>query len=251
MTRLSSAFLTRPIAHRGYHNKAEGVIENSPSAFAAAIAAGYPIELDLQLSRDGVPMVFHDDTLNRLTAETGAVRDRDAAKLETFSLKGGTDRIPTLARVLQQIDAAVPLLIELKDQHGTMGDTDGVLERAALDVLRDYAGPFALMSFNPSMVAKVAELSPDTPRGFIGSAWRKVDEPHVPVDRRAELATIPDFERIGADFLSHDHTNLESPRVEQLKAQGVPILCWTIRSPEQENQARKFANNITFEGYAA
>ena len=251
MTRLSSAFLTRPIAHRGLHNKAEGVIENSPSAFAAAIAAGYPIELDLQLSRDGVAMVFHDDTLDRLTAETGAVRDRDAATLETLTLKGGSDRIPTLARVLEQVDGAVPLLIELKDQHGAMGDTDGALERAALDALKGYDGAFALMSFNPSMVAKVAELSPDTPRGFIGCAWRKIDEPHVPVDRRAELATLPGFEKIGADFLSHDHTNLDAPRVEQLKAQGVPILCWTIRTPEQEREARKIADNITFEGYAA
>jgi glycerophosphoryl diester phosphodiesterase len=251
MTRLPPAFLTRPIAHRGYHNKAEGVIENSPSAFAAAIAAGYPIELDLQLSRDGVPMVFHDDTLERLTAETAAVRDRDAAELETFTLKGGTDRIPTLARVLKQVDGAVPLLIELKDQHGAMGETDGTLERAALDVLKSYEGQFALMSFNPSMVAKVAKLSPDTPRGIIGCAWRKIDEPHVPVDRRAELATIPGFKEIDADFLSHDHTDLDSPRVEQLKAQGVPILCWTIRSPEQERQARKIADNITFEGYVA
>lgn len=251
MTRLSPAFLTRPIAHRGYHNKAEGVIENSPSAFAAAIAADYPIELDLQLSRDGVPMVFHDDTLGRLTAETGAVRDRDAAELETFTLTGGTDRIPTLARVLEQVDGAVPLLIELKDQHGAMGDTDGVLEQAALEALKNYAGQFALMSFNPSMMAKVAALSPETPRGIIGCAWRKIDEPHVPVDRRAALATIPGFEEIGADFLSHDHTNLESPRVEQLKAAGVPILCWTIRSPEQERQARKIADNITFEGYVA
>lgn len=251
MTRLPPAFLTRPIAHRGYHNKAEGVIENSPSAFAAAIAAGYPIELDLELSRDGVPMVFHDDTLERLTAETGAVRDRDAAELETFTLKGGTDRIPTLARVLKQVDGAVPLLIELKDQHGAMGETDGTLERAALDVLKSYEGQFALMSFNPSMVAKVAKLSPDTPRGIIGCAWRKIDEPHVPVDRRAELATIPGFKEIDADFLSHDHTDLDSPRVEQLKAQGVPILCWTIRSPEQERQARKIADNITFEGYVA
>ena len=251
MTRLPPAFLTRPIAHRGYHNKAEGMIENSPSAFAAAIAAGYPIELDLQLSRDGVPMVFHDDTLERLTAETGAVRDRDAAELETFTLKGGTDRIPTLARVLEQVDGAVPLLIELKDQHGAMGETDGTLERAALDVLKSYEGQFALMSFNPSMMAKVAELSPDTPRGIIGCAWRKIDEPHVPVDRRAELATIPGFKEIDADFLSHDHTDLDSPRVEQLKAQGVPILCWTIRSPEQERQARKIADNITFEGYVA
>lgn len=251
MTRLSSAFLTRPIAHRGYHNKAEGVVENSPSAFAAAIAAGYPIELDLQLSRDGVAMVFHDDALDRLTNESGPVRSRDAYVLEAIELKGSSDRIPTLSYVLEVVGGQVPLLIELKDQHGQMGKTDGVLERAALAVLDDYSGAFALMSFNPHMVAQVAEIAPDVPRGLISSAWRKIDEAHVPVDRRAELAAIPDFERIGADFLSHDHTNLESPRVEQLKARGVPILCWTIRTAQQEHVARKVADNVTFEGYAA
>lgn len=251
MTRLSSAFLTRPIAHRGYHNKAEGVVENSPSAFAAAIAAGYPIELDLQLSRDGVAMVFHDDALDRLTNESGPVRSRDAYVLEAIELKGSSDRIPTLSYVLEVVGGQVPLLIELKDQHGQMGKTDGVLERAALAVLDDYSGAFALMSFNPHMVAQVAEIAPDVPRGLISSAWRKIDEAHVPVDRRAELAAIPDFERIGADFLSHDHTNLDSPRVEQLKARGVPILCWTIRTAQQEHVARKVADNVTFEGYAA
>lgn len=251
MTRLSSAFLTRPIAHRGYHNKAEGVVENSPSAFAAAIAAGYPIELDLQLSRDGVAMVFHDDALDRLTNESGPVRSRDAYVLEAIELKGSSDRIPTLSYVLEVVGGQVPLLIELKDQHGQMGKTDGVLERAALAVLDDYSGAFALMSFNPHMVAQVAEIAPDVPRGLISSAWRKIDEAHVPVDTRAELAAIPDFERIGADFLSHDHTNLDSPRVEQLKARGVPILCWTIRTAQQEHVARKVADNVTFEGYAA
>ncbi|MGJ8603253.1 MAG: glycerophosphodiester phosphodiesterase family protein [Marivita sp.] len=251
MTRLPSAFLTRPIAHRGYHNTADGRIENSPSAFAAAISAGYGIELDLQLSQDGVAMVFHDDTLDRLTGETGPVRSRDAADLQTIPLRGGSDTIPTLALVLAQVGGAVPLLIELKDQHGAMGDTDGRLERAAIDALTGYEGPVALMSFNPHMVAKIADLAPGLPRGLISSAWRKSDEPHVPVARRAELAAIPDFDRVGADFLSHDRSDLDSPRVEQLKSRGVPILCWTVRSAEQEHEARLVADNITFEGYAA
>ena len=251
MSRLPKAFIDRPIAHRGYHDKAAGCIENSPAAFNAAIEAGYGIELDLQLSRDGVPMVFHDHLLNRLTEETGPVRDRDSAALQQIGLKGGSDRIPTLKEVLKQVNGAVPLLIELKDQHGEMGETDGRLEAATVAALEGYDGPVALMSFNPNMVARLVDLAPDLPRGLISSAWRKIDEPHVPVDTRARLAGIPDFERVQADFLSHDATNLDAPRVEQLKAQGVPILCWTIRSEAQEHQARKVADNITFEGYAA
>jgi glycerophosphoryl diester phosphodiesterase len=251
MTPLPQAFLARPIAHRGYHDKTVGRIENSPSAFAAAVEAGYGIELDLQLSRDGVAMVFHDDLLDRLTAEKGPVRDRDAKALQSIVLKGGADPIPTLAQVLTQVGGAVPLLIELKDQHGEMGDTDGTLERATADALRSYNGPVALMSFNPNMVRRISALCPDIPRGLISSAWRKIDEPQVPVDTRARLAGIPDFETVGASFLSHDVTNLSAPRVEQLKERGATILCWTVRSAAQEHEARKVADNITFEGYAA
>ena len=251
MTALPQVFLDRPIAHRGYHDKADGRIENSPSAFAAALAAGYGIEMDLQLSRDGVAMVFHDARLDRLTSETGAVRDRDAAELQDVTLTGGPDTIPTLGQVLEQVNGAVPLLIELKDQHGEMGETDGALETATLGALSSYTGPVALMSFNPHMVARLAELAPERPRGLITSAWRTVDEPQVPVDARVRLAGIPDFDRVGAAFISHDVTNLDAPRVEQIKARGVPILCWTVRSASQESQARKIADNITFEGYAA
>ena len=251
MTPLPQAFLARPIAHRGYHDKTVGRIETSPTAFAAAMEAGYGIELDLQLSRDGGAMVFHDDLLDRLTAETGPVRDRDAKALQSIVLKGGADTIPTLAQVLVQVGGAVPLLIELKDQHGEMGDTDGALEQATADALSSYGGPVALMSFNPNMVRRIGALCPDIPRGLISSAWRKIDEPQVPVDTRARLAGIPDFETVGASFLSHDVTNLSAPRVEQLKAQGATILCWTVRSAAQEHEARNVADNITFEGYAA
>jgi glycerophosphoryl diester phosphodiesterase len=251
MTPLPQVFLARPIAHRGYHDKTVGRIENSRSAFAAAMESGYGIELDLQLSRDGVAMVFHDDLLDRLTTEIGPVRDRDAKALQSIALKGSTDTIPTLAQVLTQVGGAVPLLIELKDQHGEMGDTDGALEQATADALSSYDGPVALMSFNPNMVRRIGALCPDIPRGLISSAWRKIDEPQVPVDTRARLAGIHDFETVGASFLSHDVTNLSAPRVEQLKGQGATILCWTVRSAAQEHEARKVADNITFEGYAA
>jgi glycerophosphoryl diester phosphodiesterase len=251
MTPLPTAFLERPIAHRGYHDKRLGRVENSPSAFAAAVEAGYAIEMDLQLSRDGAAIVFHDDLLDRLTGQHGPVRERVAAELAQIGLTGGSDTIPTLAEVLEQVDGKVPLLIELKDQHGEMGDTDGTLEVATTQALAGYAGPVALMSFNPHMVRRLADLAPNLPLGLVSSAWRKVDEPQVPVNTRARLAGIPDFETVGASFLSHDVKNLDNPRVEQLKAQGVPILCWTVRSESQEKDARMVADNITFEGYAA
>ena len=251
MTRLPPAFFERPITHRGYHDKADGRVENSRSAFAAAIEAGYGIELDLQMSRDGVPMVFHDYLLDRLTADTGHVRDRDARELGQIPLTGGSDTIPTLEEVLQQIGGTVPILVEMKDQHGEMGETDGALETAVAGLLNDYRGDVAVMSFNPHMVARMQQPCPDIPRGIVTSAMRKIDEPQVPVAERVRLAGIPDFDTVGADFISHDVVNLDSPRVEQLKSLGVPVFCWTVRSAQQEHQARKVADNITFEGYAA
>ena len=251
MTPLPPAFLARPIAHRGYHDKTNGRVENSPSAFAAAVEAGYGIELDLQLSRDGEAMVFHDDLLDRLTDQSGPVRDRTVADLQAIELKGTQDRIPTFSQVLDQVAGSVPLLIELKDQHGEIGDTDGALEAATLRALDGYEADIALMSFNPHMIGRLNALTKDISLGLISSAWRKLDEPHVPVDTRARLAGIPDFDAVGASFLSHHVDNLDNPRVEQLRSQGVPVLCWTVRSPKQEHQARKVADNITFEGYAA
>ena len=102
MAPLPAAFLTRPIAHRALHDRAARRPENSRAAIRAAIAAGYGIEIDLQLSADGVPMVFHDETLDRLTAERGPVRARSARELGEIRLKGSEDRIPTLAQVLDR-----------------------------------------------------------------------------------------------------------------------------------------------------
>lgn len=251
--RLDPAFLARPIAHRGYHDRAAGRVENSRAGFAAAIAAGYGIECDLQLSADGVPMVFHDYDLKRLTGEAGPVRQRGAGELGRQELTGsGGEGIPTLAEMLALVDGRAPLLIEIKDQDGALGPDVGALEAAAAEVLAGYGGPVALMSFNPHSMAAMARLAPDIPRGLTTCDYRAEHWPTIPEPRRAELRPIlPDFERVGASFVSHVHNALDTPPVAALKARGVPVLCWTIRSPEEEVAARKIADNVTFEGYAA
>lgn len=245
MTPLPDAFRRVPLAHRALHDRDAGVIENSPTAIARAVAAGYGIEIDLQLSADGVPMVFHDDTLDRLTAATGPVRARDAAELCTLALTGGSDRIPTLADVLDQVAGQVPLLIELKTQD----PDDGALEAATAALLQGYAGPVAVMSFHPGMVARMAALAPDVPRGLTTGSW---DESYgQPAAVRDHLRAIPDATAVGASFISHEAADLGRPRVAELKAEGLAVLCWTIRSPEAEAAARRIADNVTFEGYAA
>jgi glycerophosphoryl diester phosphodiesterase len=246
---LDPAFLRLPIAHRGLHDRANGVIENSPSAFAAAIAAGYGIELDLQLSADGVAMVFHDETLDRLTAASGNVADHTVGELCRIPLSGNRDTIPTLADTLTQIGGRVPLLIELKDQTLTLGDSDGRLEAATAQALQFYAGPVAVMSFNPSMIAHMARLAPQITRGITTSSYDPADWAPVPAQTCDRLRDIPDFDAVGASFISHQGDDLTRPRVADLRAKGAAILCWTIRSPEDEAQVRKYADNITFEQY--
>lgn len=248
---LPEVFLSRPIAHRAYHDRAQGRPENSRAAVRAAVAAGYGIEIDLQPSADGVPMVFHDEWLDRLTAETGPVNARRAAELGQIGLVHGSEGIPTLAEVLEIVGGRVPLLIEIKDQDGQMGEGIGPLEEAAARVLAGYDGPVAVMSFNPHSVAAMARLAPGIPRGLTTSAWDAADWAPVAPAVCDRLRDIPDYDRTGACFISHEWADLARPRVAALKAAGAAVLCWTIRSPEEEAQARAVAQNVTFEGYAA
>ncbi len=251
MIDLPSSFFAAPLAHRGFHDVKNGRPENSRAAIRAAIERGYGIEIDLQLSADNQAMVFHDYDLARLAEAQGAIRLRSAQELAAIPLKGGDEGIPTFSEVLDLVDGRVPLLIEIKDQDGAMGDNTGTLEEAAAACLAGYAGDAAVMSFNPNAIAAFKQHCTDRPLGLVTCGYTKEDWPLLPAKTRDDLRDIPDFDRVGASFISHDRTDLESAAVARLKARGVPILCWTIRSPEQEREARKIADNITFEGYDA
>ncbi len=251
MTDLPRDFTRIPIAHRALHDLPAGRPENSISAMQAATRAGYGIELDLQLSADGVAMVFHDYNLDRLTSQSGAVRQRSARDLCQIALTGSAsgDTIPTFAQVLELVAGQVPLLVEIKDQDGALGPDTGALEAAAARDLIGYGGPVAVMSFNPHAVAAFAAQAPDIPVGLTTGRFDPRNWKSVPEARLAELAMIPDFDRVGACFVSHRADALDMAPIRALKARGVPILCWTIRSPKEEARARRIADNITFEGY--
>ena len=248
---LPAAFRSTPIAHRGYHDRAAGRIENSTAAIRAAVSAGYGIEIDLQPSADGQAMVFHDETLDRLTAQTGPVAARTAAELSAIVLSGGGEGIPTLTDVLALIDGRVPLLIEIKDQSLSLSATDVRLEAATAAALRGYAGPVAVMSFNPACIAHLARLAQEVPRGLTTCAFEPADWQPATPDTCARLRDIPDYHDLGCSFVSHQATDLGRPRVADLAGQGAAILCWTIRSVAAEAEARKIAHNITFEAYPA
>lgn len=250
MQSLPAEFLHVPLAHRALHNVKDGRPENSRAAIRAAIAAGYGIEIDVQRSLDDRAMVFHDDDLGRLADADGPITLKDAATLGKTALRGGDEGIPTLQEVLDLVAGRVPLLIEIKDQDGAMGPNVGALEQDVAHALKGYEGPVALMSFNPHSVGKIASLVPDVPRGLVTCSYSLAAWP-LPAKTRAHLREIPDYDRLGCSFISHDWRDLNRARVAELKKQGAHILCWTVKSPIQEAQAREIADNITFEQYMA
>ncbi len=251
MALLHADFLHLPIAHRALHDRAAGRPENSRAAVRAAVKAGYGIEIDVQPSSDGVAMVFHDYDLRRLTGVGGRVAALTAADLSSRRLLDAEDGIPTLVEVLEIVGGKVPLLIEIKDQDGALGPAVGGLELAVAGALKGYAGPVAVMSFNPHSVAAFHRAAPDVAVGLITSSYRLKDWPLIPAATRDHLREIPDYNRTGAAFISHEVGDLARPRVAELRAKGARILCWTVRTPEAERIARQHADNITFEQYLA
>ncbi len=248
---LPAAFLGAPLAHRAYHDRSQSRPENSRGAIKAAIAAGYGIEIDLQLSSDGVAMVFHDEALDRLTTNTGLIKNHTATALSQISLRDCDETIPTLAEILTLVAGRTPLLIEIKDQTDTMSNTDGRLEAATATLIASYQGQVAVMSFNPYSVVHIARFAPQIPRGLTTSAYDPTDWAPLAPATCDRLRDIPDYDRTLSSFISHEAGDLRRPRVADLKSQGAAILCWTIRSPAAEAEARKIAQNITFETYAA
>ncbi|MDP3660211.1 glycerophosphodiester phosphodiesterase family protein [Phenylobacterium sp.] len=228
-----------PVAHRGLWSRG-GAPENSLAAFQCACAAGYGIELDVQLSADGEAMVFHDDELARLTGQPGRLREHAAADLMEMRLGGGEERIPTLLEALAVIGRRAMVHIELKTPLGEVGP----LEQRVHEVLIDHAGPACVIGFNPYSHAWFAERFPGVLRGFdVEKGW-----PAPRRDPGSELAEVP---LARAHFLALSVDLLDHPETATARAAGTPVLAWTIRSAEQRAQLAGACDNIIFEGFAA
>ena len=241
-------FLTaRPIAHRGLHDFSTGMVENTASAFAAAIAGGYAIECDLQLTRDGEAVVFHDDHVERLTEGRGMVKDHTAAEMKQLTMRNSTDKVQTLAELLTQVNGQVPLVIELK----SLWDGDARLAQRAIEELKSYSGPHCLMSFDPDAIAAVRRFAPHILRGIV--AERATDSYYnsLPRPQQTELRTFSHLARTRPDFVSFFYEELPWAPITALRASGMPIITWTIRSPQQAVMAMRCSDQITFEGFAA
>lgn len=231
----------RTYAHRGKHGL--GLVENSPSAFAAAIDAGLGIECDVQVSADGCAMVFHDAELDRLTDEIGCVAERYAWQLAELALRGSTDRIPTLHDLLGQVEGRVPLLVEVKSRKTW---SVPLLCEAVLHALDGYRGECAVMSFDPRVPNWFYHNAPTILRGLVVT---EADARSATGSLRRHLSLW----RARPDFLAYDIRDLPSAFAQTQRARGLPILTWTVSSPVLLERARAYTDGpiAEAEGLAA
>lgn len=221
-------WLTRSTyAHRGFHDGAAGRIENSPGAFAAAIAAGLGIECDVQRSRDGQAMVFHDEQLARLTGREGLLADEAAASLTLLTLTGCDDTIPTLAALLAQVGGQVALLIEVKIADGGHVVPLCLAVRRALE---GYGGQVAVMSFDPRVSAWFRHYAPHVVRGLVmtEAGWRT-----LAAKTRRHWALW----RARPDFLAYDIDDLGGSFAQAQRRRGIPLLTWTVDTAARAGRA--------------
>lgn len=237
----------RPIAHRGLHDRAAGIPENTIAAARGAIAAGYGIECDVQLSADGEAMVFHDEALGRLTSASDAVGARSAAELSGLAVAGTGECIPTLPAFLAAIAGQVPLVVEVKSRFA--GDLR--LARRVAEVVRAYGGPVAVKSFDPGIVAALSDLAPAIPRGIVGETTQ--DDPsyvRLSPSLRRSLANLLHLSESRPDFLSWRVDDLPCATAHLCRhLGGMPVMTWTVRTEGQRELAGLYADQMVFEGF--
>ena len=234
----------RPIAHRGLHDAANGVIENTASAFEAAIAHNYAIETDLQLSADGEAMVHHDDALGRLTDGEGRLDAMPAAKLKQVPFKATGDRMMALGDLCALVGGRATLVIELKSRF----EGDVRLPRRTADVLQDYKGPVAVMSFDPGQITALRDFAPSLLRGLVASRSTPTREGHPSTGTAARFVLQALAARL--QFLAYRVQDLPAPVPSFARnVLGLPLLTWTVRTSDDQRRAAQHADQIIFEGF--
>ncbi|MEM7570074.1 MAG: glycerophosphodiester phosphodiesterase family protein [Pseudomonadota bacterium] len=230
----------KPFAHRGLHHAGRGIAENSLTAFRGAAKQQIGIELDVRLSADGEAMVFHDEMLDRLTAERGRMDAHTAHGLSHIRLFGAQDdRISTLTNALAIVRGRVPVLVEMKD----CGEQNIRLCIAVRRALEGYGGPIAVMSFNPEIPAWFAKTAPHITRGLVTTDLA----PRYGVIKSGGLNHSLNMRRAKAQFIAHDLRCLPSAFVARQRKKAIPTLSWTVRSKTDTDKARAHVDNLIFE----
>lgn len=239
--------LTQPFAHRGLHSEERGVPENSLSSFRAAVEAGCGVELDVHLSADGIPVVFHDEELDRMTGTSGHVSELTLAELKSLALIPSGEAIPTLREALAAIDGARPVLVEVKNY----GQPVGPLEQAVAEVLDGYTGLAFVQSFNPMTLKWFLKHRPQVYRGLISYGF-PVEEVQLNATTRLMLRNLMFAPICKPHYVAYEYQDLarfKLKRLHKMRAKGTPLLAWTVRSAEAAKVACMRADNLIFEGF--
>lgn len=224
----------QPIAHRGYHDLNKTIWENTLSAFSRAVENGYAIECDLQYTADSVPVVFHDDDMQRLCGIKGDIRAKTAGELGLIAIGGTADKVPTLGQLLRLVKGRVPIVLELK---GRRGDDEGFAD-AVLETLESYEGPIALMSFDHWLLKDLKALKAPYPVGLTAGGINE-----------AEFAVHEEAMQLGLDFISYFYRDLPNSFITKQQSLGRAIITWTVRDQEAVEHTFKYADQMTFEGF--
>jgi glycerophosphoryl diester phosphodiesterase len=237
----------RPIAHRGLHNAAAGLIENTSGAVQAAIASRYGIEVDVQISADGEAMVHHDDVLGRLTEGDGPLDRLSADALKRVAFRNSAERMMTLGELCDLVAGRVTMLIEMKSRF----DGDDRLPARVAKILADYRGPAAPMSFDPLQVAMLRQKAPQVVRGIVAAKYR----PHpywdlMPAWMKYGMGYLVTGLAAHAQFVAYGVADLPAP-APWLARQvfGLPLLTWTVRTQAERQCAERWADQMIFEGF--
>ena len=247
MSRAPAWLTARPIAHRGLHDRARGIIENMPSAIDAAVAGNFAIEVDLQPSADGEAMVHHDYVLGRLTEGSGELLSLTSEQLKQVVFKNTSDRMMTLGDHCARVAGRVPLVLEIKSRFN--GDRRLVSRMA--EVLASYNGPVAAMSFDPDQVIAVRERMPDLTRGIVAERHYADGEwKQLPPQKIHEMTALRHAFRTQPHFVSYSVNDLPAPAPWIARnIFGCALITWTVRTPEQQARTFRYADQMTFEGF--
>jgi glycerophosphoryl diester phosphodiesterase len=237
----------RPVAHRGLHDRARGIIENMPGAARAAIEGNFAIECDIQLTADGEAMVHHDDALGRLTEGSATLLRLTAEELRAVRFKNTPEKMMSLGDLCALVEGRVPIVIEVKSHF----DGDRKLVGRMAQLLASYSGPAAGMSFDPDQVQALREAMPELPRGIVAErVYTEADWPEAsPAQRRGMLHLRHAF-RTRPHFVAYWVNDLPAPAPWIARhVFGLPLLTWTVRDSEQRERAARFADQMIFEGF--
>lgn len=227
-----------PIAHRGLHDKTAP--ENSLPAFAKAMEMGYAIELDVHLLADNTVVVFHDESLARMTGNDGYIKYLNKEDLKMLHLNGTKECIPTLTDVLELVNGKVPILIEIKNPNKV-----GNLEQAVIDILKNYKGEFAVMSFNPYSVAYFKKHAPNICRGQLSGTFRGIKMPFI---QKFVLKHMLLNKKVSEpDFIAYEYSALPNQTVR--KYRKLPLLVWPVPNQAEYMKVVKYCDNVIFEGF--